>query len=405
MNDQSEIRHILGDLKNTGPVYEKLRNGPHPQARTDAASAAATERDVAAVGLAMMELCSLPNQRDLFHQIAHSFGVQPPPNVPLPHDHLRDTAMKLYVQPLLNYVMRQLPDDAQASMSAGTRPIPAPSAAPVGKDPRNVFVIHGRNEAVRKSMFDFLRAIELKPLEWSQVLAATREATPYIGQVLDKAFSIAQAVVVLMTPDDEACLKKEYQSDHDEQFEKQPTGQARPNVLFEAGMAMGRDPKRTVLVQIGDLRPFSDVGGRHVLRLNNSSERRQDLADRLKTAGCLVDLTGRDWHKVGSFGLETPTAAPPEKADAGLNHLNNPQPVVLDEACTDMLTAVADAPDGAWKQDLFARFGLSAVKGEHIFDQLIEHKFIEAIPRITPDGTPFRATPKGRDYLFRKGLL
>lgn len=74
-------------------------------------------------------------------------------------------------------------------------------------------------------------------------------------------------------------------------------------------MAMGRHPKRTVLVEIGRLRPFSDVGGRHVLRLDSSSQRRQDLAERLRTAGCSVDLSGRDWHKVGSFHLEQPAGA------------------------------------------------------------------------------------------------
>jgi predicted nucleotide-binding protein len=177
----------------------------------------------------------------------------------------------------------------------------------VNPDSKAVFVVHGRNEQLRKSMFDFLRAIGLKPLEWSQAVGATGEASPYIGQVLDTAFSMAQAVVVLMTPDDEAYLKKEFQAEHDADYEKRPTGQARPNVLFEAGMAMGRDPsrdpKRTVLVEIGKLRPFSDVVGRHVLRLNNSSELRQDLAERLRTAECAVDLGGRDWHKVGNFDV------------------------------------------------------------------------------------------------------
>ena len=171
-----------------------------------------------------------------------------------------------------------------------------PSAGPVVPDPRVVFVVHGRNEAVRKSMFDFLRAIGLKPLEWSQALSATEEGTPYVGQALDTAFSRAQAVVVLMTPDDEARLKEEFLTEGDADHERRLTGQARPNVLFEAGMAMGRDAKRTVLVEVGNLRPFSDVAGRHILRLNNSSERRQDLADRLKNTGCAVDLSGRDWH-------------------------------------------------------------------------------------------------------------
>ena len=97
----------------------------------------------------------------------------------------------------------------------------------------------------------------------------------------------------------------QYQHEDDEAFEKGFTPQARPNVLFEAGMAMGRDDKRIVLVEVGKLRPFSDVGGRHAVRLNSSTERRQEFAQRLESAGCLVNLTGTTWHKVGDFQLQS----------------------------------------------------------------------------------------------------
>src|SRR5206468_2612596 len=134
---------------------------------------------------------------------------------------------------------------------------------------QKVFVVHGRNQALRDSIFDFLRAIGLHPLEWSEAVQLTGEASPYVGRVLDVAFKNAQAVVVLITPDDEARLKQEFQKEDDPPYEKQLTGQARPNVLFEAGMAMGRDANRTVLVEVGKLRPFSDVGGRHAVRLTD----------------------------------------------------------------------------------------------------------------------------------------
>ena len=127
-------------------------------------------------------------------------------------------------------------------------PKPAPSTVTVVKDPRVVFVVHGRNSALREAMFTFLNAIGLHPLEWSEARAATKQASPYIGDILDRAFSMAQAVVVLMTPDDEARLKEEFRRQDDSRRETTLTGQARPNVLFEAGMAMGREPQRTVLV-------------------------------------------------------------------------------------------------------------------------------------------------------------
>jgi hypothetical protein len=36
-------------------------------------------------------------------------------------------------------------------------------------------------------------------------------------------------------------------------------------VLFEAGLAMGRHPEKLVVVQIGKVKAFSVVGGRHTV--------------------------------------------------------------------------------------------------------------------------------------------
>ena len=165
---------------------------------------------------------------------------------------------------------------------------------------RNVFVVHGRNKAARFSMFEFLRAIGLAPIEWSKAVSMTGEGSPYIGEVLTTALGAAQAIVVLLTPDDVAYLRSEY-ANGDADPETTHFGQARPNVLFEAGMAMGRDPARTILVELGELRSFSDVAGRHVLRMNNEIGMRKQLAERLRTAGCDVDTSGEDWHVAGDF--------------------------------------------------------------------------------------------------------
>lgn len=170
---------------------------------------------------------------------------------------------------------------------------------------RNVFVVHGRNAVARDAMFAFLRAVGLKPIEWSQAVAMTGHASPYIGQVLDTAFDAAQAVVVLMTPDEVAYLRADYAAGpNDSQCD--PAAQARPNVLFEAGMAMGRDAERTVLVEMGELRPFSDVAGRHALRLDDAAAKRKELAQRLTTAGCHVDTSGEDWLTAGDFSTPPP---------------------------------------------------------------------------------------------------
>jgi predicted nucleotide-binding protein len=173
---------------------------------------------------------------------------------------------------------------------------------------RRVFVVHGRNETARAAMFTFLRSIGLTPIEWSQAIAMTKRASPYIGEVLDVALEAAQAVVVLMTPDETASLRAQY-ADGDDDPEMTPGGQARPNVLFEAGLALGRSPDRTVLVELGKVRHFSDIAGRHVVRMRNSTANRQTLAQRLLIAGCAVDLTGTDWHSAGDF-IEPPSPNP-----------------------------------------------------------------------------------------------
>ncbi|SDT10959.1 Predicted nucleotide-binding protein containing TIR-like domain-containing protein [Friedmanniella luteola] len=172
-------------------------------------------------------------------------------------------------------------------------------------DQRKVFVIHGRNEAARRGVFAFLRSLGLEPIEWSRAIAMTGKGSPYIGDVLNVAFGQAQAVVVLQTPDDVAHLHESLTFPGD--ADTSPQMQPRPNVLFEAGMALARDEDRTIIVELGQIRSFSDIHGRHVVRLNNSVERRQDLGTRLRTAGCLVNLDGTDWHTEGDL---TPPATP-----------------------------------------------------------------------------------------------
>ena len=129
-------------------------------------------------------------------------------------------------------------------------------------DKRRVFVVHGRNRPIRESIFAFLRAVGLHPIEWSQAVEMTEDATPEIAQILTCAFSLAQAIVVVLSGDDLARLREEFLAQDEPEYERVATPQARPNVLFEAGLAFGTHPQRTVLVQVGAIRPFSDIAGR-----------------------------------------------------------------------------------------------------------------------------------------------
>ena len=78
--------------------------------------------------------------------------------------------------------------------------------------------------------------------------------------------------------------------------------QARPNVLFEAGMAFGRARNRVVFVLLGASRLFTDVAGIHVLRPNNDPRGdRSVLRDTLrKGMKCQVEDSS-DWMAAGDF--------------------------------------------------------------------------------------------------------
>lgn len=168
-------------------------------------------------------------------------------------------------------------------------------------DTKKVFVVHGRDVRLRNDFFSFLRALTLQPIEWSEALKLTGKATPYIGEALESAFKNAQAVIVLLTPDDEVRLAPELWTVKEDENEKTIKLQARPNVLFEAGMAFGTHPDRTLLIEVGQVKAFSDVAGRHVIRLSNSSETRNEIAERLRTAGCGVSTSGSQWLSTGDF--------------------------------------------------------------------------------------------------------
>jgi predicted nucleotide-binding protein len=207
---------------------------------------------------------------------------------------MRNTAISAAPAPVI------VPSTPSRRKSGGTKKTAGPRRG------TTVFVVHGRDIQARDAVFAFLRALGLKPLEWNQALKLTQKGSPYVGEVLDAAFRDAAAIVVLLTPDDEARLRPHFLEPRDPNHERQLTGQARSNVLFEAGMAFGKNPNSTLLVQLGETRPFSDVGGRHVLHLSDSPASRQEFATKLANAGCNVDTSGADWLSAGYF---RPTAA------------------------------------------------------------------------------------------------
>ena len=207
---------------------------------------------------------------------------------------------------------------------AAAPPSPAPtsppraargkSAKPARKKDNSVFVIGGRDTALTESMYALLSALGCKPVEFHQAVRRARGKSnnPFIGQVLEDVFGQMDALVVIFSPDDDAKLKDQFLKPSETNIEGRLRGQARPNVIFEAGMAMGAHPEKTIKVQVGEMKGFSDIAGRHMVHLGDSYASRSDFAQRLGKL-CKIDMTGSRWTEVGSFVPATAAPKPTRK--------------------------------------------------------------------------------------------
>lgn len=197
---------------------------------------------------------------------------------------------------------------AVAAPSPARRTSSAKRVAKARPTDNSVFVIHGRDTALRDSMYGLLSALGCKPVEFQQAVAKIRgTGNPWVGDVLDKVFLQAQALIVLFSPDDETKLKDQFVGKNEKQTEGKPQGQARANVIYEAGMAMARHQEKTIMVQVGTIKGFSDIFGRHMMHLNNSPTSRNNFVLRLEQI-CNVDRTGDRWMEVGDFTPAAPKA-------------------------------------------------------------------------------------------------
>jgi predicted nucleotide-binding protein len=168
-------------------------------------------------------------------------------------------------------------------------------ASPLPDTARRVFVVYGRDSTLTTRFFDLLRAVDLRPMEWETLVQATGRAAPSLAEVVARAPHLAQATLVLLSPDDIVELHSDLALAGDAPHERAKGAQARPNVLFELGMALMAYPDKTVIVEIGDLRPLSDLAGINVIRFDGSATAIKKVLSRLKLAGCAVDYSAQDW--------------------------------------------------------------------------------------------------------------
>lgn len=189
------------------------------------------------------------------------------------------------------------PSDADASRPVALAEQPGGgSGSPAHPDKaRRVFVVYGRDSKLTSRFFDLLRAVDLRPLEWETLVQATGRATPSLAEVVAGAPHLAQATLVLLSPDDVVELHSDLVLDGDAPQDRDRGAQARPNVLFELGLALMAYPDNTVIVEVGQLRPLSDLAGLNVIRFDGSGPAIRKVLHRLEVAGCAVDYSAVDW--------------------------------------------------------------------------------------------------------------
>lgn len=190
--------------------------------------------------------------------------------------------------------------------SRSARHMAAHTASMKADTERKVFVVHGRDEPLRELFFSFLQALDLRPQDWELLVSATEGTSPSLMDVVRRAPEIAQATVVLLSPDDVVQLHPDLRGPNDLDFETAQGCQARPNVLLELGMALMAFPERTIVIEVGELRPIADLAGLNVIRFDGSGPSIDKVIKRLRQAGCPVDDGDTSWRDPHRFsGLDT----------------------------------------------------------------------------------------------------
>ncbi|MFG2819052.1 TIR domain-containing protein [Kitasatospora sp. NPDC048365] len=167
-------------------------------------------------------------------------------------------------------------------------------------DPKKVFVVHGRDHDAREELHKFLKKLGLEPIKWSDARAlAVKDVglAPTIMQIIRAGMEACQTIIVLMTPDERISLKSEFREKPAEDADEE---QSRPNVIFEAGIAFGKYPDRSLIVSTSPSRVLSDLAGVHVVNLSSRAglvEVKESLAARA------IPITARTgWERAGKFG-------------------------------------------------------------------------------------------------------
>ena len=163
-------------------------------------------------------------------------------------------------------------------MGAGDAAAPSVGerAVAVKSDSRKVFLVHGRNDAVKESVARFLERLELQPVILHE--------EPNMGRTVIEKFEAHSDVafaVVLLTPDDVGGLASA--------DELNP--RARQNVILELGYFIGKLGRaRVCALYMEGVEIPSDIHGVLYVPYDPSNGWRLKLAHEIRAGGISIDL-------------------------------------------------------------------------------------------------------------------
>src|ERR1041384_286342 len=152
--------------------------------------------------------------------------------------------------------------------------VPARAALPLSRD---IFILHGHDEAVRETVARFIERLGLHPIILHEQPNAGRTLIEKFERNADVSFA-----VVLLTPDDIG-----YPKDQPELARPR----ARQNVIFELGYFLGRlDRAKVCALYKGDVEILSDYQGVVYIPIDTGGAWRFLLAKEIREVGIDIDL-------------------------------------------------------------------------------------------------------------------
>lgn len=143
---------------------------------------------------------------------------------------------------------------------------------------RNVFVVHGHDEASKQMVCRFLERLHLNPIVLHE---RSDEGRTIIEKFEDYSDQVGFAII-LLTPDDEGRKRREDTA-------LQP--RARQNVVFEHGYFIGKLTRsRVCALYKADVELPSDLSGVLYVEMDTSAGWQQKLAREVKQAGIEIDF-------------------------------------------------------------------------------------------------------------------